>query len=93
MEADCLYSSNVRYYRRNTGVYHGHSPTALQSVHLEGLYPLIGPSAQKDTHEHLLSPPESRGLSAPAANWRVYLSKTTIKSNIGDTYLKHLAPH
>ena len=69
---------------RNTGVYCGHPPTPLQSTPLEGPHPPIGPSAQKDTHEHLLSPPECRNLNAPAANWREYLSKTTIKSNIGD---------
>ena len=75
--------------RWNTGVYHGHCPTALQSTSLEGLHPFqLGPSAQKDTHEHLLLPPESRGLNAPVANWRAYLSETTIKSNIGDNYFQ-----
>ena len=36
---------------------------SLQFYNLSNLGPV---------HEHLLSPPESRGLNAPAANWRAY---------------------
>ena len=68
---------------QDTGVCHGHPPE-LQSKLLEQVYSFqFGPSAE-DTYEHVLSPSERRGLSAPVVNWRVYTSSSCIKSNIGE---------
>ena len=84
IEADYLYSSTTGTRRQDTSIYHGHSPPAVQSTVSEGLKPFqFMPSARKDTHEHLLSPPMSRDLNVPAANWRAYPSDTLLKSNIG----------
>ena len=75
---------------QDTGVCCLHPPPALQSATLEEVLSLsIWPSAREDTHEHLLPPPEIRGLNAPVANWRVYNFKNTINSNIGDIALEH----
>ena len=58
----------------------------MQSITTEEAEPFWhGPSAQEDTHEHLLSPPESRGLNAPVTYWRVYPISKLVNSNIGDT--------
>ena len=61
-------------------VCHRHPPPALQSIPLEEFQPFqFGPSAREDTHEHLLSPHERRGLNAPVAHWRAYTDSNKIK--------------
>ena len=69
-EAEYLYSSTsvstspevlIHSSWQDTGVYHGHPPLECHSLHTDPANPLfLVPSAQMNTHEDLLSPPEIR---------------------------------
>ena len=69
-ETSCLYSSTrvntspevlICCSWQDTGVYYGHPPLEHHSTYAESPQPpSYGPSAQMNTHEHLLSPPEIR---------------------------------
>ena len=74
-EAVCLYSSQCKYLSgdtvlqswADTGV-HSELPTTIYQHYSLHLLPYLRSSAQTNTHEHLLLPPESKGHIALTAS-------------------------